>query len=132
MDVQTVLGAIASYLLIGMAFAFRYVTVQAGQTAPFFGDQGAAEVGSSPFFSFTTLTTTGYGSLVPAGDPGQSLAMAEVVPGQLFLVTAVAKVMADYPERPRSRERGDHVPSLDTPDASPRGDDDAMSADGQC
>jgi hypothetical protein len=108
-DVQTVLGAIASYLLIGMAFAFTYVTVQAGQTAPFFGDQGAAEVGTSLFFSFTTLTTTGYGNLVPAADPGQSLAVAEVVLGQLFLVTAVAKVVADYPGRRRPREGGEHL-----------------------
>ena len=103
-DPQTVLGAIAAYLLIGMAFAFTYVTVQACQEPPFFGDQGAARVASSLFFSFTTLTTTGYGNLVPAANPGQSLAMAEVVLGQLFLVTAVGKVVADYPGRPRRQE----------------------------
>lgn len=99
-DGQAVLGAIAAYLLIGMAFAFVYVTVQliqAGQ--PFFGDQGEATVGTSLFFSFTTLTTTGYGNLVPAGDPGQTLAIAEVVLGQIFLVTAVAKIVADFPGR---------------------------------
>jgi len=48
------------------------------------------------FFSFTTLTTTGYGNLVPADNPGQSFAVAEMLVGQLFLVTAVAKVINAY------------------------------------
>jgi hypothetical protein len=46
--------------------------------------------------SFTTLTTTGYGNLVPADSPGQSFAVAEMLVGQLFLVTAVAKVINAY------------------------------------
>ena len=53
------------------------------------------------FFSFTTLTTTGYGNLVPAENPGQSFALAEMLIGQLFLVTAVAKVINSY--RPAKR-----------------------------
>src|SRR6185369_8629275 len=47
-------------------------------------------------FSFTTLTTTGYGNYVPAGNPGQSFAVAEMLIGQLFLVIAVAKVINAY------------------------------------
>jgi len=42
------------------------------------------------FFSFVTLTTLGYGNLVPASDVGQSLAVMEAVLGQVFLVTVVA------------------------------------------
>ena len=46
------------------------------------------------FFSFTTLTTTGYGNLLPAGQPGQSLAVMEMIIGQLFLVTALGKIVS--------------------------------------
>jgi Ion channel len=46
-----------------------------------------------------TLTTTGYGNLVPADNPGQSLAVLEALLGQLFLVTAVGKVVSAW--RPR-------------------------------
>jgi Ion channel len=49
--------------------------------------------------SFVTLTTTGYGNLVPAGNPGQSLAVLEALMGQLFLVTAVGKLVSAW--RPR-------------------------------
>ena len=48
------------------------------------------------FFSFVTLTTTGYGDLVPTANPGQTLAVLEAVLGQLFLVTAVAKIITAW------------------------------------
>jgi hypothetical protein len=43
------------------------------------------------FFSYTALTTTGYGNLVPVGDIGQILAVFEMLTGQFFLVTLVAE-----------------------------------------
>jgi hypothetical protein len=42
------------------------------------------------------LTTTGYGNLVPAANPGQTFAVLEMLTGQLFLVTAVAKVVSTW------------------------------------
>src|SRR5262249_59285017 len=43
------------------------------------------------FFSFTTLTTVGYGNLIPAGPLGQALAMVEALLGQIYLVVIVAR-----------------------------------------
>lgn len=63
------------------------------QAVPFFGPAGAGDMGDALFCSFTTLTTTGYGNFVPATNPGQSLAVMEAVLGQLFLVTALAKIL---------------------------------------
>ena len=95
-DRETVLGAIAAYLLVGMFFAFLYRALGALQPGPFFGSQGEGTFPQDLFFSFTTLTTTGYGNLVPAGNPGQSFAVLEMLVGQLFLVTAVAKVISAW------------------------------------
>jgi hypothetical protein len=95
-DLQTVLGAIAAYLLVGMFFAFLYRALGALQPGLFFGSQGDGTFPQDLFFSFTTLTTTGYGNLVPAGNPGQSFAVLEMLVGQLFLVTAVAKVISAW------------------------------------
>ena len=92
-DQETVLGAIDAYLLIGMFFAFAYQAMGAIQDGPFFQGGIEGSLAQSLFFSFTTLTTTGYGNLVPAGNPGQSFAVMEMLIGQLFLVTAVAKVI---------------------------------------
>jgi hypothetical protein len=114
-DQETMLGALAAYLLIGMAFAFAYRVLGAVQAAPFFGANGDGTVGQDLFFSFVTLTTTGYGNLVPAANPGQSLAVLEALAGQLFLVTAVAKIVSAW--RPRVwRESGHDTDSESTSD----------------
>jgi hypothetical protein len=95
------LGALAAYLMLGMAFGFAYRGVAFLQPGPFFAGSGDAALPDALFFSFVTLTTTGYGDLVPAGNPGRSLAVLEALTGQLFLVTAVAKVVEAW--RPRRR-----------------------------
>jgi hypothetical protein len=95
-DLQTVLGAIDIYLLVGMLFAFVYRFLGVVQSSAFFGAAGDGKFPQDLFFSFTTLTTTGYGNLVPAGNPGQTFAVAEMLVGQLFLVTAVAKVISAF------------------------------------
>jgi hypothetical protein len=99
-DEETMLGAICAYLLIGMAFAFLYVAIGRFQATPFFGSNGDGTISQDLFFTFTTLSTTGYGNLVPAGQPGQSLAVAEMILGQLFLITAVGKIVTAW--RPRA------------------------------
>jgi hypothetical protein len=90
---ETLLGAIDSYLLIGMFFGYLYLAIGAIADEPFFAGGIEATLPETLFFSFTTLTTTGYGNLVPAGNPGQAFAVLEMLIGQLFLITAVAKVI---------------------------------------
>jgi hypothetical protein len=95
-DTQTLLGAIAAYLMAGMGFAFAYRALGALQAGPFFGSQGEGSFPEDLFFSFITLTTTGYGNLVPDANPGQTFAVLEMLIGQLFLVTAVARVVSAW------------------------------------
>jgi hypothetical protein len=107
-DRETVLGAIAAYLMMGMFFAFAYRTLGAIQAGPFFGTSGDGTFPQDLFFSFTTLTTTGYGNLIPAENPGQSFAVLEMLVGQLFLITAVAKAVNAWQPQPRdTREVSD-------------------------
>ena len=92
-DTESLLGAIAAYLLIGMFFAFAYKAAGEFGSVPFFGSAGDGSLSQDLFFSFTTMTTVGYGNLVPAANPGQTLAMLEALIGQLFLVVAVGKII---------------------------------------
>jgi len=101
-DTETLLGAISAYLLIGMFFAFAYKAAGDLGSVPFYGTAGRGSLSQDLFFSFVTMTTVGYGDLVPAANPGQTLAVLEALIGQLFLVVAVGKVISSY--QPRRRD----------------------------
>ena len=62
-DAETLLGAIAAYLLIGMFFAFAYKAAGELGSVPFFGPAGSGSLSQDLFFSFVTVTTVGYGNL---------------------------------------------------------------------
>ncbi len=89
-DFRTILGAISVFTLLGLLFAFLYVTFSHFTHAGFFTGEPHARASDFVFFSYTTLTTTGYGNLVPAGTVGQSFAVLEMLVGQVFMVTLVA------------------------------------------
>ena len=93
LDFEALLAAITAYILVGMFFAFVYNLMSQLSSAPLFGPEDPESLANQLFFSFTALTTTGYGNLVPAGTGGQAVAIAEGITGQLFLITAVARIM---------------------------------------
>ena len=105
----TILAALCVYLVLGIAFAAAYGIVGALDAgAAFSGAVGLDGDGSSierTYFSFTTLTTVGYGDIAPATDVMRMLAVTEAFTGQLYLVTVVALLVANV-GRERRRHRG--------------------------
>jgi hypothetical protein len=95
---RTILGAISVYLIFGLLFTSLYVGTDRLQDGAFF-EQGRTQTGDFIFFSFTTLTTTGYGNLVPAEQPGKMFSGLEMLLGQIFLVTLIAGLVSAW--RPR-------------------------------
>ena len=91
------------YLILGLLFTFLYGALDRVQSGNFFGQGVVLHTGDTIFFSFTTLTTTGYGDLVPASQPGKMFAGLEMLMGQIFLVTLVAGLVSLW--RPGSRLR---------------------------
>ena len=93
-DFRTILGALSVFTLIGLLFAFLYFAFGRWTGGEFFSGVAQARASDYLFFSYTTLTTTGYGNLVPAGSVGQSFAVLEMLVGQIFLVTLVAGLVS--------------------------------------
>ncbi|MGJ0390513.1 ion channel [Microbacterium sp. CGR1] len=93
LDIEALLAATAAYILVGMFFTLVYNLVALLTISPTFGTEVVDSLSSQLFFSFTTLTTTGYGNIVPAAPAVQAIAVAEAITGQLFLITAVARIM---------------------------------------
>lgn len=112
-DSETLLGVITIYLLIGMFFTFLTLGLEAFMSGPYFieatsavgnGVKQAADVEEFLFFSFVTLTTVGYGNLVPATDLGQTLASFEAICGTLFLILAIGRTVSVADAEKRSQE----------------------------
>ncbi len=91
---KAILGALSVYTVLGLLFTFAYAAIDRLQSSPFF--EGVPHPAGSDFlfFSYTTLTTTGFGDLVPAGQPGRMLTGLEMMVGQVFLVTLVAGLVS--------------------------------------
>lgn len=95
----TMFGVLCIYLLAGMFFAFLYGAAQVFGSSDVFAQ--ASDPGQADFlyFSFTTMTTTGFGDLTAATGLGRALAISEALFGQIYLVTVVAAIVANL--RPR-------------------------------
>jgi hypothetical protein len=107
---ETLLGALCVYLLLGFSFAFVYSAIGSLGSAPFFTGQSHATPNDYLFFSYTTLTTVGYGNLVPAGTTGQTFAMLEALTGQIYLIIVVARLVSLWGQvrsTAKSRDGGD-------------------------
>ena len=103
-DVQTVLGALCIYVFVGLLFAFLYTMIGAIGSNPFFVQETKAATTSSDYvyFSFVTLTTTGYGDLTAAENVGRGFAVMEALLGQIYLVTIVALLVSNLGPRRRA------------------------------
>jgi hypothetical protein len=97
------MGAICIYVLLGMLWAFTFGAIGALASSPFFAQQSTATVADFLYFSFVTLTTTGYGDLTAAHGLGRAVAVLEALLGQLYLVTVVSVVVGRLVRRPPLR-----------------------------
>ncbi len=95
---DNVLGALAAYLLIGVAMGQVYVVLESLHPHSF---KASSEIGhalanfhtrvsSLIYYSFATLTTSGYGDIIPAAPLSRTLSWMEAVAGQFYLAVLVA------------------------------------------
>jgi uncharacterized membrane protein len=98
---DTIYGAAAAYLMIGIAFAVVYgwlevvapgslrgLTPESGTWA------GSYHFGDFVYFSLVTQTTLGYGDMTPVSQEARSLATLQAVAGQFYVAVLVARIVA--------------------------------------
>jgi uncharacterized membrane protein len=103
---ETILGAICVYVLIGIAFAGIYGAVNEAEPTGFFAQQVVPNNVDFLYFSFVTITTVGYGDLTAGTSTGRVLVTFEALIGQIFLVTLVARLVSMYGTRQRPARAG--------------------------
>jgi hypothetical protein len=98
---QAVSGALTLYLLVGLVFAWVIGFVGRVDSAQYFAETAHASTSQIVYFSFTVLTTTGFGDLTAASHIGRALAVVEMLLGQLYLVTVIGVLVGNFAGRSR-------------------------------
>jgi hypothetical protein len=95
-----VLGAICVYLLLGVIWASLYAIVDLASSEHAFrgavgaaGPDGGLGFSNLLYFSFVTLTTLGYGDIVPVSSIARTLSILEGVTGPLYLAVLIARLV---------------------------------------
>jgi hypothetical protein len=101
---DTILGGIAVYLLLAVAWSMAYQALEFAVPGSFAVTSGAEgrwgpwepSPGVYPrlfFFSFVTITTLGYGDLVPASIVAAGMTSSEAIVGPLYLTILIARLV---------------------------------------
>lgn len=111
--INHLVGIGSAYVLIGIAFAYVYILLHSTGYQPLLYNQNASgtslsyHVANYCYYSFSTLTTLGYGDLSPISLPARVLSCSEAIAGQLFLTIVIARLV------------GLHVMNASTRNANP-------------
>lgn len=110
-DSEVLCAGISSYLLLGLFWMFAYLLV--AQLAP---DSFAFSTGpdsshsmnrfTAYYFSFTTLSTLGYGDITPLSRGARSLAVAEAMTGTLYVAVLISRLVSLYSSQNNSVSAG--------------------------
>jgi hypothetical protein len=92
---RLVLGALSIYLLLGLAYAYLFPLIGSLTGTSFFVQTTAPASAEYLYFSYTTLATVGYGDFTAATSVGRIVSVSEALVGQLYLVSAVALLVAN-------------------------------------
>jgi voltage-gated potassium channel Kch len=95
---DTLYGASAVYLLVGLTFGMAFTVIAAHNPGAFhFALAGEGSTwGDYVYFSFVTLTTLGFGDIIPASSLTRSLAFQEAVFGVLYTTVLVARLVGIF------------------------------------
>jgi voltage-gated potassium channel len=114
---DTIAGAACTYFLIGLAAAFVYramfviqphsFLIESGRFAPVFEDHSRSrpQLIHFVYYSFTTLTTTGFGDITPVSGPSRAISLLEAIGGQFFLAVLIARLVSLELIHSASRDR---------------------------
>lgn len=95
-DVNRIIGAVSIFLILGLLWAFVFAlleTLQPGSLGGPSANMSTDLLSDLTYFSSVTLTTLGYGDIVPISRPARMLAMLEATLGQVYLATVIARLV---------------------------------------
>ena len=99
-DPNRIIGSVSIYFVLGLIWAMIYSALETLRPGSFalpaeLSDEGIRQglVGELIYFSNVTLTTLGYGDIVPRSKPARMFASIEAIVGQLYVAIVIARLV---------------------------------------
>ena len=105
MTADKLFGAAAAYLMIGSFWAALYALINMSYPGSFvgLGDARHTELTDFLYFSYTVLTSTGFGDIVPKTRQARAVCNVEQLTGALYVAILIARLAGVYPPMPQSK-----------------------------
>lgn len=95
-DLDFIFGAISAFLLLGLLGSFMSVLIDVNYPGSFSFVNKPVDFQDYIYFNFVTLTTLGYGDVLPVTAQGQMHAIFVAVVGQLYLTITIGLIVGKY------------------------------------
>ena len=109
MTADKLFGAAAAYLMIGSLWATLYALTDLFYPRSFvgLGKELSSDLPDFLYFSYTVLTTTGFGDIVPKTRQARALCNIEQLAGGLYIAILIARLAGVYPPMPPNEEKSE-------------------------
>jgi hypothetical protein len=107
MTADKLFGAAAAYLMIGSFWATLYALINIFYPGSFvgLGDTRNTQLTDFLYFSYTVLTSTGFGDIVPKTRQARAVCNVEQLTGALYVAILIARLAGVYPPMPQREVR---------------------------
>jgi len=93
-----ILGAVSVYILAGLVLGLTALLMEGLAPGSFRGPDGTGSLDGADmvYFGYVTLTTLGYGDIVPVSAKARSLALLGAIIGPLYMAILIARLVSGY------------------------------------
>ena len=95
-DIEVLLAAVYGYLLLTMSWAILYMQIEKWVPGSFSLSEGADAWSAFLYFSIVTMTTLGYGDVLPVGPEARLAAGFEAIVGVLYIAVLIGSIVGGF------------------------------------
>ena len=95
-NIGVIYGSISGYLVLGLLGAFWMQFIDEILPGSFYRDQDLLQRYDYVYFSFVSMSTTGYGDILPQNPPAQAVVLVGILLGQIYLTILMAILVGKF------------------------------------